>query len=73
MKFRTMNSIYTIDKEAMTWSREVFNPESNLLLADEGPLIQLPEVVVGQRCILTEGRGGLHIIVYTSTVTEIIE
>lgn len=68
--FRTLNSVYHIDPDKMTWTREP-SERSGPLFADTGPLAQLPEVVVGQRCILVEGAGGVHEIIYTSTVTSI--
>lgn len=71
MHFRTMNSTYTIDTDAMTWSREVHDPRSNMLLADSGPIITIPEPVVGQRCIITEGPAGIHEVIYTSAVVEV--
>ena len=74
MKFLTLNSEYTIDEKAMTWAR-VPRPgrTPGPLLAEGGPLTVLPDPVVGLRCILTEGALGLHEVVYTSQVVEVLE
>lgn len=71
MKFRTMNSTYHINVETMTWSRKVHDPSSNLLLQDYGPLAEIPEPVVGERCMILEGPKGIHEVIYTSPVVAI--
>jgi len=74
MKFRTLNSDYTIDTEAMTWSRQVREGrKSPLLWANSGPLAQVPDPIVGQRCALLETSKGLHGVIYTSTVIEVLD
>ena len=74
MRFRTLNSDYVINIMAMTWSRQVREGQSSpLLWTNHGPLIEVPEPIVGQRCALLEGPKGLHDVIYTSTVIEVLE
>jgi hypothetical protein len=74
MKFRTLNSDYTIDTEAMTWSRQVRGDRSRpVLWVHSGPLAAIPEPVVGQRCAMLETSEGLHGVIYTSMVIEVLD
>lgn len=67
--FETLTgSIYHINTDEMTWKREPTNKSGWLLGINEGPLRQLPEIIVGERCILVENKEGLLETIYTSAV-----
>lgn len=72
MFFHTLNSTYHIDEQRMTWSRDR-TETSGPLLAESGPLAQLPEIVIGQRCTLVEGPDGVHEIIHTSRVVSVCD
>ena len=73
IRFCTLHSTYEIDTFNMTWTRTETSIRSGGLMSDSGPLFQLPDVIVGERCLIVEGPSGLHVTLLTSKVTKIME
>lgn len=70
--FDTNNSRYYIDTNLMTWKRDKTARSGNLLGIEAGPLVSIPDIIVGERCLIAEGPSGHLITIHTSPVRRIL-
>lgn len=64
---KTRNSVYLLDKEAMTWERVITSAHSGNIPNEKAPLLQLPRIVVGERVALPDVDG---LPIWTSRVVS---
>lgn len=71
--FRTLNSIYQIDQDNMTWERYRSWRSGDLFGVNKGPLLKIPSIEIGFSTMLVESPEGELETVYTSKVLDVWE